>query len=107
MSGRSPHVRSLPCLACQIEGLAIQCGRTEEHHLNLGGLAGQKRRGNEYSIPLGAWHHRGVPPEGMTADMASRTYGPSLARSSKLFRFTYGSDDQLLALTNLKLQAVA
>jgi hypothetical protein len=106
MSARSEHVRALPCIACQIEGIQ-QPAPTEEHHLNLGGKAGQKRRGDDYSIPLCAWHHRGDPAKGMTADLTTYTYGPSLARSSKLFRFTYGSDDQLLALTNLKLKEVA
>jgi hypothetical protein len=32
-------------------------------------------------------------------------YGPSLAKQSKAFRQTFGTDDQLLALTNEKLEA--
>ncbi len=104
MSKRSPLIRNMECIACQIEGCR-QPMPTEEHHLNLGGKAGQKRRGEEFSIPLCAWHHRGEPPKNMDAGEAAYYFGPSLARSSKLFRFTYGSDDHLLALTNLKLEA--
>lgn len=106
MSARSPLVKSLPCIACQHEGVAKQCGVTEEHHLNLGGKAGQKRRGDDYSIPLGSWHHRGVRPFGMSSDAMTALYGPSLALDSKQFRFAYGSDDQLLALTNAKLASL-
>jgi hypothetical protein len=106
MSARSPLVRSLPCIACQLEQVATQCGPSEEHHLNAGGHAGQKRLGDSYSISLGPWHHRGVPPNGMTASEATFIYGPSLARSSKLFRTTYGSDLELLAKTNELLEAL-
>jgi hypothetical protein len=96
----------MECIACQIEGCR-QPMKTTEHHLNLDGKAGQKRRGDEYSIPLCEWHHHGYPAKGEKADTMAHQFGPSLALSSKMFRFTYGSDDQLLALTNLKLQAVA
>jgi hypothetical protein len=104
---RNLRIKELPCLACEIEGRGLQCGPTESHHLNLAGLAGQKRRGDEFTINLGAWHHRAARLPGMTSDQMSHIYGPSLALNSKLFRFTYGQDDFLLALTNLKLQAVA
>jgi len=102
VSKRSALIRSMPCIACQLEGCE-QMSRTTEHHLNLGGKAGQKRRGDDYSIPLCVYHHQGYPPGGMTRDEAAFHYGPSLAHSSKMFRFTYGSDDHLLALTNHKL----
>lgn len=102
MSARSPLVRMLPCIACSIEGVP-QPFRTESHHLNAGGHAGQKRRGDEYQIPLEAWHHRGQLLPGMTRDQMTHRFGPSLVHDSKQFRFAYGSDDQLLALTNTKL----
>jgi hypothetical protein len=106
MSARSPLVKSLQCIACQKEGCE-QLQSTEEHHLNVGGKAGQKRRGNEYSIPLCGHHHRGEPPEGMTATDAYVILGPSLARNSVQFRCEYGSDDALLAETNEQLRSVA
>ena len=100
---RSERIRSLPCIACNV-WIVLQQQPTEEHHLNLGGKAGQKRRGKEYSIPLCIWHHRGEPPMYMTAMKARLTFGPSLARNSKEFRGMFGTDDELLASTNKKLR---
>lgn len=105
MSDRSALVRSLPCIACAIEGLA-QPNRSTEHHLNAGGHAGQKRRGDEFSVSLCRWHHQGYALPGMTRDQMTYKYGPSLALDSKQFRFAYGTDDQLLALTNAKLASL-
>jgi hypothetical protein len=107
MSARSQLVRALPCIACTIEGVSEQCGPTTEHHLNLGGKAGQKRIGDHASIPLGPWHHQGYPPPGMTAVDAAIKYGPSLARQSRQFRAAYGVDEILLARTNELLEALA
>src|SRR3990167_5354599 len=96
---RSALVRMMPCIACTIGGTSV-CGKTEEHHLNFGGKAGQPRRGDWFTIPLGRWHHQGIPPDGMSAMQAGIIYGPSLARSSKRFREFYGMDDDLLAKVN-------
>lgn len=105
MSARSALVRQLPCIACEIQ----KCDQpypTEEHHQNLDGHAGQKRLGDDYSVPLCKWHHRGVcqpiGPEAMRL-----FYGPSLARESKAFRQRYGSDEKLLEMTNERLREVA
>lgn len=106
MSERSRLVKMLPCIACEIEGVQ-QPSPTEAHHLNLGGKAGQKRLGDDCQIPLCAWHHRGDPPRNVTAGEAAYYLGPSLARDSKLFRFTYGSDAQLLETTNYNLRSIA
>lgn len=72
----------------------------EIHHLNLGGRAGQKRRGDEFTIPLCAWHHRGSVEAGHTATSMREERGPSLARHSKAFREKYGPDDEILALVD-------
>jgi hypothetical protein len=95
-------VKRLPCICCEIEDVP-QPSRTEAHHQNLGGHAGQIRLGDKFQIPLCAWHHRGVVPEGMTKSEATFEYGPALPLDSKQFRFCYGTDEQLLELTNLKL----
>lgn len=104
MSARSPLVRALPCIACEQEQV-LQPSRTTEHHLNLGGKAGQKRLGDNYSVPLCEWHHQGYPPGEITASQATFLFGPSLARNSKMFRQTYGTDAELLAKTNERLSA--
>lgn len=102
MSANSLQVKRLPCLACEIEDVS-QPNKTEAHHLNEGGHAGQKRRGDEFQIPLCQWHHRGVRPVGMSREVMTHLYGPSLALDSKQFRFAYGDDDSLLAITKHKL----
>lgn len=106
MSTRSASILALPCLACVMER-CTQPSRSEVHHLNLGGMAGQKRRGDEFSIPLCSWHHRSEPPEGYTKQRAFLAYGPSLAGHSRLFRALYGSDDALLAKTNAQIGVAA
>lgn len=110
MSSRSLLVKQLPCIACE-KDKQRQPNRTEEHHLNTGGNAGQRRRGDEFSIPLCQWHHRGEmrqnrwPRVERAAEWES-AYGPSLARNSKEFRTRYGTDDELLQLTNERLASL-
>lgn len=102
MSALSMQVKRLRCLACEIEDVS-QPNPTEAHHLNAGGHAGQKRLGDHAQIPLCAYHHRGVCPVGMTREVMTHLYGPSLALDSKQFRFAYGNDLALLAATQFKL----
>jgi hypothetical protein len=86
---RFRRLKEIGCIACWMEG--DMNVHPEIHHLNLGGHAGQKRRGDEFTIPLCEWHHQGKVPE---------RRGPSLKWSPKVFREKYGTDDQLLAKVN-------
>lgn len=106
MSVRSPLILGMPCIVCFLWSQK-QPNRTEEHHLNLDGKAGQKRRGDEFSIPLCQWHHRSEAPDGYSKSRAILAYGPSLATHSRLFRALYGKDDVLLARTNSLLAGFA
>ena len=103
---RMSLVKMMPCIACTIEGVVSVCGPTECHHLNFDGKAGQKRRGDWFTIPLGRYHHQGIPKDGMNAMQAEMHYGPSLKLKSKRFRERYGSDDELLAMVNKRLGAM-
>lgn len=92
-------VKALPCIACFIEArfnVLTVCGPTEVHHT----LSGNKRRGHMFVLPLGRWHHRAVPFDGLSARQMRSLHGPSLARESKMFRLWYGDDDVLLARVN-------
>jgi hypothetical protein len=93
-------LRNIGCIACRIDGHSVPCGQVEIHHLNTGGNAGMKRRGDAYTVPLGAWHHRAQAAISYTATQAENIWGPSLARNSKAFRDRYGKDDDLLALVD-------
>jgi len=92
-------MKALGCIACRAVRMT-QPNESEIHHLNEGGQAGRKRRGHDETVCLCAWHHRGVLPAGESARFAEWSYGPSLARASKEFRRTFGTDDQLLQQPN-------
>lgn len=88
---RFSAIKEIGCIAC----LRFGIWRVPEvHHLNLGGLAGHKRRGDEFTIGLCRWHHRGIP------SYTALLTGPSLARESKAFRAQFGTDDELLVEQN-------
>lgn len=97
---RFADIAAIGCIACLRFGYH---GFPDVHHLNLGGHAGQKRMGDEYTIGLDPWHHRGVPPFGMTRDEARAELGPSLALEPRKFRETFGSDAQLLMEQNARI----
>jgi hypothetical protein len=101
---RYRRLKEMGCIACRLEGERLaQCGPTEIHHLNEGGKAGQKRRGDEFTIALGKWHHQGVSVGNATNAGMARLFGPSLAKQSREFRKRYGSDDELLAKTDQRI----
>jgi hypothetical protein len=86
------------CVACYQRKL--HSGYIQIHHLNIGGLAGQKRRGHMYTISLCLWHHLGQLMYGYNKKDLREIYGPSLAEGSKPFHFWFGSDEELLATQN-------
>ena len=83
-------LHDMGCIACRQLG---KWSAPDIHHLNLGGHAGQKRRGNDYTIPLCPAHHRGVGWD-------EQAHGPSLALHPSRFRQTFGTDDELLEKVN-------
>ena len=72
------------------------CGSTEVQHP----LSGNKRRGHEYTYPLGRWHHQGIPLQGVSSAEMRVRFGPSLKLESKEFHKRFGSDDALIARTD-------
>jgi len=95
---RFRRLKEMGCIASWIDGRPNV--PAEIHHLNLGGKAEQARRGDEFTIPLSTWHHRGEPLPGYTAIQMYEQFGPSLARHSREFRAHYGDDDSLLTKVN-------
>jgi hypothetical protein len=90
---RFEAIKSLGCLACRKLNLPMFCGPIEAHHL----LSGGRRRGHDQCIPLGKWHHQGIPWQTLTSRQMNESFGPSLANGSKPFHAMFGSDDELLA----------
>lgn len=91
---RFRRIKELGCICCIVHRYC------EIHHLNLGGKAGQKRLGDEFTVGLCPWHHQGKPPTGMGQKEARAIFGPSLKLSSRAFRELYGPDSALLARQN-------
>jgi hypothetical protein len=67
------------------------------HHL----VEGQRRLGHQSTIPLSPWFHRGVPSRfDMRPSEATKALGPSLAINKRAFVEQFGTERQLLELTN-------
>lgn len=103
---RQDRARELGCICCLMLGLPPDqhCGAIEIHHQNLDGKAGQKQLGQDFTIALGAYHHRGRPLPGRTIQQMEWIYDASLALASKQFRRTFGLDSQLLTYQNQRLE---
>ena len=87
---RFRYIREIGCICCRRYGYYAA---PEVHHQNFGAHAGGKRLGDEYTVGLCRWHHRGVekPP---------CRVGPSLAKEPRRFREIFGTDEALLAEQN-------
>src|SRR5271154_4665612 len=80
---RYEALREIGCIACLVEGCA-QPNRTEVHHLVDNGYR-RLSGGNQATIGLCAWHHRGEQIEGDSSREMTEYYGPSMAYVSKRF----------------------
>jgi hypothetical protein len=94
---RFGRIRDIGCLACRKRGWF---NLPDVHHLNLGGHAGQLRLGDESTVGLCIWHHRGKPLAPLNESQCRRILGPSLQAEPIAFRETFGCDQQLLAWQN-------
>lgn len=102
---RFQSIHLVGCIACLQQKPKVPDRfmlETEVHHLTVGGLHGQKRRGHDETIGLCRWHHRGENGHWIT--QPESMYGPSYARTPRRFRDTYGRDDVLLAYQNQLIQ---
>lgn len=77
--------RAHGCAACHLRGNHKQPGATEIHHRTTGDLHGQKQLGQDATVALCSWHHRGLPLYGQTQAVMRDTYGPSLAYHKRDF----------------------
>lgn len=100
--GRPKHIQRrfllLRDIGCIVSRIAYgQYSSPDIHHL----IDGNKRMGDEFTIPLSPWHHRGVvPSECANATEAERMYGPSLARNKRAFVERFGPERDLLDRVN-------
>lgn len=94
-SARLQAVSQMRCVCCEIEQVQ-QPFPTEVDHLVDKGYRIHSG-GHDATIPLDAWHHRGVCLNGWTADMMKAHYGPSFALQGRLAAKWYGTKRELLA----------
>jgi len=102
---RLDAIHNMPCICCEIKGVC-QSSRTEAHHLvDKGNRAASG--GDQSTIPLCGWHHRGEPSKSFEGVAFRRSwmlsaYGPSLKFQGKKGGFVekWGTERELLAKTN-------
>lgn len=97
---RLDAIHALPCVACVIYQPSMSGGRVEAHHLVDKGTR-EASGGHQATIPLCAWHHRGQPPMyAMTVKECTSIFGPSLGQSKRAFVHRFGTERELLCLTD-------
>lgn len=101
---RLDALAAMRCVCCEIEGVH-QPFHTEVHHLVDKGYR-KHSGGHMATLPLDLWHHRGIVKPGWTSTEMYAHYGPSLALQKREFVATYGTERELLARVNSKLEAV-
>jgi hypothetical protein len=102
---RERLARAIGCICCYLNdqrGRAKAPSHDTKQHCNLGGRHGAPNRGERYTFIACAWHHQGELPldRGYTTTTMTALFGPSLAKGTKPFRLEYGTDDELIALTD-------
>lgn len=101
---RLREIGELGCIACRLWGMTHHVDQCERDHLNVGGLAGMKRRGHMYTIGLCPWHHRGETFKGKNVEECRLELGPSEHHHKVEFLKVFGSFDELLETQNLMLE---
>jgi hypothetical protein len=99
---RMIRLHEIGCIACRMRG---RWREVTIHHRNLDDHAGQKRLGDECTIPLCTWHHQGYPAPNMTRDQTREWLGPSMAQEPNRFREVFGTGPELQARTNNLVEA--
>jgi hypothetical protein len=82
------------CICCRAQGVK---NGAEIHHIVSAG----RRQGHEQTLPLCAYHHRGVTPPGMTSRDALNLFGPSRHHHGRrMFEDHWGTEQELLQKVN-------
>lgn len=93
------------CVCCEI-ALVTQPWPTEVDHLVDKGTR-KHSGGHDATIPLCAWHHRGLCLDRVSAEIMHARYGPSFALRKRLASVYYGTKRELLEFVNARLAKAA
>lgn len=77
--------RAHGCAACRLRGNRHQPGPTEIHHRTVGDLHGNKQLGQDATVALCSWHHRGTHTYLKACAVMRELYGPSLTANKREF----------------------
>lgn len=99
-------LREMGCIACQHERGLVGVLPAEVHHLVDKGYR-KHSGGNQATIPLCHWHHRGEPIMDHSVTWMRGMFGPSMRLESREFAKVYGTQRELLARVNDLLSAKA
>ena len=77
--------RAHGCAACHLRKNAQQGGVTEIHHRTVGDLHGNKQLGQDCTVALCSWHHRGVLMPGLSVERMRNRFGASLHHHKRDF----------------------
>lgn len=102
---RLDRLHCMACCAC-LQGTLPQPFPTEAHHLVDKGYRIHSG-GHMATIPLCKWHHRGELLYPHTQREMHFLYGPSLALHKREFKALYGTERELLELTDQILEQAA
>ena len=95
---RFAALRELGCVACSINGFSTGM-KVEIHHLVDKGTR-RLSGGNEATIGLCSFHHRGEPWIDFPVSYMRERFGPSMALEAKAFAQEFGTQRELLARVN-------
>ena len=104
-AARLAAVSAMSCVCCQMESMQ-QPWPTEVDHLVDKGYR-KHSGGHDATIPLCAWHHRGICRDGMTAETMRAHYGPSFELQQRTASNWYGTKRELLEFVNALLAKAA
>lgn len=98
---RFDGIKDIGCICCRLNGHGWVYA--DIHHLLSTGLHGNGHRlGDEFTLGLCIYHHRGRRDES-----CAFAEGPSYFNEAAAFRKHYGSDAELLVIQNEFLRAAA
>lgn len=95
---RFSGIKDIGCICCKADGLRWVYAEIH-HQLSTGFHGNGKRLGDEFTIGLCMWHHRGLRD-----DSCRYASGPSYAAEAAAFRVQYGDDTALLNMQDRLLQ---
>ena len=94
---RFARLQEIGCVACLIEGVGYQ--PCDIHHIVDKGYR-EHSGGDNATIGLCPWHHRGLIPDQLTKKETEEMLGPSMALQKRAFIKRYGTERELLAIVD-------